>query len=61
MCLEIIDKNIFEVIMVDGFIDIDNDIFCVVLERDTFGIRECKFFVVVCRWLEAECVRRNLV
>lgn len=60
LCLETIDKNTSEAIMADGFTDIDNDTLCVVLERDTLGIRECKLFAAVCRWSEAECTRRNL-
>lgn len=37
-CLDIIDKSIVDVISVEGFIDIDIDIFCVVLERDILSI-----------------------
>ncbi|KAK3098208.1 hypothetical protein FSP39_017231 [Pinctada imbricata] len=60
LCLETIDKNTTEALVADGFTDIDNDTLCVVLERDTLGIRECKLFAAVCRWAEAECRRKNL-
>ncbi|XP_033749891.1 BTB/POZ domain-containing protein 1-like [Pecten maximus] len=60
LCLETIDKNTSEALVADGFTDIDNDTLCVVLERDTLGIRECKLFAAVCRWGEAECARRNI-
>lgn len=60
LCLETIDKNTSEALVADGFTDIDNETLCVVLERDTLGIRECKLFAAVCRWGEAECARRNI-
>lgn len=44
-----------DVISVEGFIDIDIDIFCVVLERDIFSIWESWFFGVVVCWVEVEC------
>ncbi|XP_064607543.1 LOW QUALITY PROTEIN: BTB/POZ domain-containing protein 1-like [Liolophura sinensis] len=59
LCLETIDKNTSDAIGADGFTDIDHETLCVVLERDTLGIRECKLFSAVCRWAEAECVRQN--
>ncbi|XP_046358644.1 BTB/POZ domain-containing protein 1-like isoform X2 [Haliotis rufescens] len=59
LCLETIDKNTTEALSADGFTDIDHDTLCVVLERDTLGIRECKLFSSVCRWAEAECARLN--
>ncbi|XP_055866692.1 BTB/POZ domain-containing protein 1-like isoform X2 [Biomphalaria glabrata] len=61
LCLETIDKNTSEALAADGFTDIDLDTLCVVLERDTLGIRECKLFSAVCRWAEAECLRQNLI
>ena len=54
-----IDKNTSEAVNAEGFTDIDIDTLCVVLERDTLGIRECKLFNAVCRWGEAECIRQN--
>jgi len=59
LCLETIDKNTTEALSAEGFTDIDLDTLCVVLERDTLGIRECKLFAAVCRWAEAECQRQN--
>lgn len=59
LCLETIDKNTSEALAAEGFTDIDNETLCVVLERDTLGIRECKLFSAVCRWAEAECQRKN--
>ena len=60
LCLETIDKNTSEGLAAEGFTDIDLDTLCVVLERDTLGIRECKLFNAVCRWAEAECIRQGL-
>ncbi len=39
LCLETIDKNTSEALGAEGFTDIDLDTLCVVLERDTLGIR----------------------
>lgn len=61
LCLETIDKNTSEALAADGFTDIDLETLCVVLERDTLGIRECKLFTAVCRWAEAECLRKNFI
>lgn len=60
LCLETIDKNTSEALAADGFTDIDIDTMCVVLERNSLGIRECKLFSAICRWAEAECSRQNL-
>ena len=60
LCLETIDKNTNEALAAEGFTDIDLDTLCVVLERDTLGIREGKLFTAVCRWSEAECMRQEL-
>ena len=60
LCLESIDKSTSEALNADGFTDIDHETLCVVLERDTLGIRECKLCAAVFRWAEAECTRRNL-
>ena len=38
----IFHKNTNEALAAEGFTDIDLDTLCVVLERDTLGIRECK-------------------
>ena len=60
LCLETIDKSTTEALIAEGFTDIDLETLCVVLERDTLGIRESKLFTSVCRWAEAECLRQNL-
>ena len=60
LCLETIDKNTSEALGAEGFTDIDLETLCVVLERDTLGIRECKLFSALCRWAEAESIRQNL-
>ncbi len=60
LCLETIDKNTTEALAAEGFTDIDLDTLCVVLERDTLGIRECKMFSSVCRWADSECLRQSL-
>ncbi|WAR00321.1 BTBD2-like protein [Mya arenaria] len=60
LCLETIDKSTSEALNAEGFTDIDHDTLCVVLERDTLGIRESKLCTAVFRWSESECRRRNL-
>lgn len=60
LCLEMIDKNTSEALAAEGFTDIDLETLCVVLERDTLGIRECKLFNAACKWAEAECVRQSI-
>lgn len=55
LCLENIDKNIVDVIIVEGFIDIDLDMLVVVLECDILGICEVWLFNVVVCWFEVEC------
>ena len=60
LCLETIDKSTSEALNAEGFTDIDHDTLCVVLERDTLGIRESKLCAAVFRWSEAECRRTNL-
>lgn len=60
LCLETIDKSTSEALNAEGFTDIDHDTLCVVLERDTLGIRESKLCTAVFRWSEAECKRRSI-
>ncbi|XP_053405374.1 BTB/POZ domain-containing protein 1-like [Mercenaria mercenaria] len=60
LCLETIDKSTSEALNAEGFTDIDHDTLCVVLERDTLGIRESKLCTAVFRWSEAECKRRTI-
>ncbi|XP_002740428.1 BTB/POZ domain-containing protein 2 [Saccoglossus kowalevskii] len=60
LCLESIDKNTSEALSAEGFTDIDLETLCVVLERDTLGIKECKLFTAVVRWANAECHRQQM-
>lgn len=60
MCLEMIDKTTSEALVADGFTDIDLETLCIVLERDTLGIKECKLFAAIARWAEAECGRQGI-
>lgn len=60
LCFETIDKNTSDALSADGFIDIDLETLCAVLERDTLRISEAKLFQAVIRWAEAECFRQNL-
>jgi len=60
LCLETIDKNTQEAVSAEGFCDVDMETLCVVLERDSLGIREAKLFAAVAKWSEAECNRRNI-
>ncbi|XP_065307862.1 BTB/POZ domain-containing protein 2-like [Dermacentor albipictus] len=57
LCLDTIDKCTAEALAAEGFVDIDRDTLCAVLERDTLRIREVKLFAASVRWAEAECVR----
>ena len=54
------DKNTQEAVSAEGFCDVDLETLCVVLERDSLGIREAKLFNAVAKWSEAECNRRNI-
>ncbi|XP_057708988.1 BTB/POZ domain-containing protein 1-like [Corythoichthys intestinalis] len=60
LCLDTIDKNTAEAVNADGFTDIDLDILCTILERDTLSIRENRLLGAVVRWAEAECSRQQL-
>ncbi|KAH9370456.1 hypothetical protein HPB48_000298 [Haemaphysalis longicornis] len=55
--LDTIDKSTAEALAAEGFVDIDRDTLCAVLERDTLRIREVKLFAAALRWAEAECAR----
>lgn len=60
MCLEAIDKSTTEALASDGFTELDNETLCIVLARDSLGIRESKLFSAVTRWAEHACLRRGL-
>ena len=60
MCLDTIDKNTVDALAAEGFLDIDYDTLCKVLERDTLRVREVVLFNAVVRWAESECQRKNL-
>lgn len=60
MCLESIDKNTSEALSSDGFTEIDLETLCLVLSRDSLGIRESKLFSAVTKWAEHACVREGL-
>jgi len=59
-CLESIDKNTVGASEAEGFLEIDHDTLCAVLERDTLRIREVVLFNAVVRWAESECLRQGL-
>lgn len=60
MCLDTIDKNTVDALNAEGFLDIDLDTLCKVLERDTLRVREIVLFTAVVRWADAECQRANV-
>lgn len=60
MCLETIDKHTAEALSAEGFVEIDLDTFCCVLERDTLRIREVQLFTAACRWSAEECRRQHV-
>ena len=45
--IKFIDKNTSDSLTADGFLDIDLETLCSVLDRDTLGIREIKLFQVI--------------
>lgn len=57
LCLDTIDKSTAEALAAEGFVDVDHETLCAVLERDTLRIREVKLFTALLRWAEAECTR----
>lgn len=59
MCLDNIDKNTCEAMSSDGFVDIDLDTLCLVLERDSLNIRESKLFSAVTKWAEHACIKQE--
>ena len=60
MCLDAIDKSTSEALSSDGFVDVDLDTLCVVLGRDSLGIRESKLFSAVTKWAEHACIKQDL-
>lgn len=60
LCLDCIDRNTVEALNAEGFTDVDFDTLCVVLQRDTLGIREHQLFNAIVRWSEHECSRKRL-
>ncbi|KAK8761710.1 hypothetical protein V5799_027014, partial [Amblyomma americanum] len=50
LCLDTIDKCTAEALAAEGFVDIDRDTLCAVLERDTLRIREVKLFAAALRF-----------
>lgn len=60
LCLDAIDKSTTEALSSDTFIDLDRDTLCLVLSRDTLGIREGSLFSALVKWAEHECVKQQL-
>ena len=60
MCLDMIDKTTSDAFSADGFTYLDLDTLCVVLERDSLGIKESKLFSAIIRWAESECMRQSI-
>jgi hypothetical protein len=46
LCLDTIDKHTTDAVQAEGFVDIDLDTLCCVLQRDTLRITESKLFQV---------------
>ncbi|XP_055355103.1 BTB/POZ domain-containing protein 1-like [Paramacrobiotus metropolitanus] len=61
LCLEMIDKHTGEAITAEGFLELDHETLCSVLERDTLHIRENKLFQAADKWAEHECVRQGKI
>ncbi|OQV26257.1 BTB/POZ domain-containing protein 2 [Hypsibius exemplaris] len=59
LCMETIDQHTSEAIVAEGFLDIDYESLCSVLERDSLHIREIKLFAAVDKWAEHEAVRQG--
>lgn len=46
-CLEIIDRDTCEALRAEGFLEIDHDTLCAVLQRDTLRVNELPLFHAV--------------
>lgn len=57
LCFETIDKNTSEALTADGFVDIDLDTLCAVLDRDTLRIREARLFQAVLRYVQVRSMK----
>lgn len=44
----------------DGFLEVDEDTLCTVLERNSLRVREINLFQAVLKWASAECARREI-
>lgn len=60
LCFETVDKNTAEALSTDGFLELDQELLCLFLKRDTLGIREGTLFSAVIKWAEHHCVKLNL-
>ncbi|CAI4225875.1 unnamed protein product [Auanema sp. JU1783] len=60
MCLDVIDRETYDTIRNDGFLEIDHVTLCEFLQRDTLRIKEAELFKAVLRWANAECQRKTL-
>ena len=49
LCLDTIDKSTAVALAADGFVDVDRDTLCSVLERNMLRIRESRLFAAVLR------------
>lgn len=59
-CWQVLDAQAEEALASDGFTEIDYSTLETVLNRETLNVREVTVFKAMCRWAEAECLRKDL-
>ncbi|KAL3874452.1 hypothetical protein ACJMK2_037463 [Sinanodonta woodiana] len=59
-CWQVLDAQTEEALASDGFTEIDYSTLETVLNRETLNVREISVFKAMCRWAEAECLRKDL-
>ena len=55
-----IDNSPTDALDSEGFLEVDEDTLCTVLERNSLRVREVKLFQAVLRWASVECARREM-
>ncbi|KAL3120099.1 hypothetical protein niasHT_003351 [Heterodera trifolii] len=59
-CLRYIDQNISALIKSEAFLQIDQDLLCVILERDLLKINEIEIWNAALRWADEQCRQNDI-
>ncbi|KAL3120095.1 hypothetical protein niasHT_003347 [Heterodera trifolii] len=59
-CLRYIDQNISVLIKSEAFLQIDQDLLCVILERDQLRISEIEIWNAALRWADEQCRQNDI-